>query len=306
MVEPAGTFQVTLGAAVTLSTVVQVYNPETRTMGPVNDDGLKLYVRAPDGIETIWGVAPNEIVNDGTGLYHAVYVPDKIGVWTWRWAGDFEAQGASEGQFEVSSIYLAAQAPPDLTDLMVLVPRARRYIEGPYGPSFARPALQDSQIYDMVADACADVILFAGSLFGHQLLVKKRDPTEGFPIAWSTEVVLEEWEVSTITAQVALNYYFFVFRDLKTSETIQNEGTEWSYAISVNVIRDYLKDLQDRRDMALKGLQKLHPTMDRYASIIRVRDQATVATLEWWATNIADRVPGLPGGQEAAVVPWLP
>lgn len=195
---------------------------------------------------------------------------------------------------------------PDLTDLMVMVPRARRYIEGPYGAPFARTPLQDSQIYDMVADACADVILFAGSLFGHQLIVKARDPTEGFPIAWQTDVVLQEWEVSLITAQVALNYYFFVFRDLKTSEGIKNEGTEWTYTISVNVIRDYLDELQNRRDMALKGLRGWHPTLDRYASNIRIRDQATVAILEWWSTNIADRVPGLPGGQEAAVIPWTP
>src|SRR5437763_8277079 len=160
MVAPADTLRVTLGSAVTLSTSVQVYNPTTQTTAPANDDGLKLYVRAPDGTETIWGVAANEIVNDGTGLYHAVYVPDQTGMWTWRWAGDHVAQGASEGRFEVGSIYLATQTPPDLTDLMVMVPRGRRYIEGPYGPGFGRATLDDSQNYDMVADACADVILY--------------------------------------------------------------------------------------------------------------------------------------------------
>jgi hypothetical protein len=125
----------------------------------------------------------------------------------------------------------------------------------------------------------------------------------GFPTAWHTEVVLEEWEVSAITIQVALNYFFFLFRDLKTSETIKNEGTEWTYTIGVSAILGYLKDLQERRNLALKGLRSWHPPLDRYASNIRIRDQVTVATLEWWSTNIADRVPGLPGGQEAAVVP---
>ena len=194
----------------------------------------------------------------------------------------------------------------DLKDLMVLVPRARRYIEGPYGAPPNRPTLQDAQIYAMVADACADIILFAGSLFGHELLVKARDPTAGYPTAWSTDTVLDEPEGSVIMCQTALNYFFFAFRDLKTSETIQNEGTQWSYTLSANVLRDYLNDLQSRRDMALKGLRSWHPVIDRYASNIRVRDQATVALLEWWSSNVGDRVPGLPGGQEAAVIPWTP
>jgi hypothetical protein len=194
----------------------------------------------------------------------------------------------------------------DLTDLMVLVPRARRYIEGPYGPPSTRPTLADDVLYPMVADACADIILFAGGLFGHELIVKARDLTGGFPTAWSTDVVLDEPEASLITSQVALNYFFFLFRDMRVSETIQNEGTHWSYALSANVIRDYIGELQDRRDLALKGLRSWHPTLDRFASIIRIRDQATVTQIEWWSTNVADRVPGLPGGQEAAVIPWTP
>jgi hypothetical protein len=191
----------------------------------------------------------------------------------------------------------------DLTDLMILVPRARRYIEGPYGPASNRPLLADDVIYPMVADACADIILFAGGLFGHELLVKARDASAGFPTAWSTDTVLDESEASLVTAQVALNYFFFLFRDLRVSETIQNEGTHWQYTLSANVIRDYIGELQGRRDLALKGLRSWHPTLDRFASIIRVRDQATVTLLEWWSSNIADRVPGLPGGQEAAVIP---
>lgn len=194
---------------------------------------------------------------------------------------------------------------PDLTDTNVMVPRARRYIEGPYGPPENRPSLADDVVNAMVADACADIILFSGSLFGHVLKVTARDPTGGFPTAWSTSEVLDEWEVSVVTAQTALNYFFFLFRDLKSSQNIKNEGTEWQYTVSVNVIRDYIAELQSRRDMALQGLQKHHPILDRYASNIRVRDQATVAILEWWDTNAPDQAPGLPGGQEAAVIPWI-
>jgi hypothetical protein len=197
--------------------------------------------------------------------------------------------------------------PPDLTDLMVLVPRARRYIEGPYGPPPNRPSLDDSVIYNMVADATADIILYSGNLFGHALIVKSRDPTAGFPTAWQTDAVLDEWESSVITAQTALNYFFFLFRDMKVSQAIKNEGTEWQYSLSANVIRDYIGELQQRRDLALAGLQKHHPTLDRYASNIRVRDQATVAVLEWW-DNVSPGLggAGMPGGQEAAVIPWTP
>jgi hypothetical protein len=192
------------------------------------------------------------------------------------------------------------------TDLMELVPRARRAMEGPFGPPPGRPALADEQIYPMVADATADIILFSGSLFEHELVVTARDPTANFPTAWEVTPAMNEWDVSLITTEVALNYYFFLLRDLKTTETIQNEGTQWSYTVSANVMRDYLTALRAQRDTALAGMRSWHQPLDRYASIIRVRDQATVALLEWWDTNIADRVPGLPGGQEAAVIPWTP
>lgn len=196
---------------------------------------------------------------------------------------------------------------PDLTDLMVLVPKTRRYIEGPYGPPENQPPLQDTDIYNLAADACADIILMSGNLFGHTLNVTGRDGTTGAPTSWATSEVLDEWESSVITAQAALNYFFFLFRTLKVSQSIKNEGTEWQYTLSANVIRGYLQELQSRRDMALAGLQKHHPVLDRYASNIRVRDQATVAILEWWDT-VSPGVDGsgMPGGQEAAVIPWTP
>jgi hypothetical protein len=194
---------------------------------------------------------------------------------------------------------------PDLTDLMVLVARTRRYIEGPYGPPEGRPALTDGVVYTMVADALADIILFTGNLFGHQLIVKTRDPTVGYPTAWQTEAILDEWEVTLITTQAALNYFFFLFRDLKISQAIANEGTSWEYSLSANVVRDYIAELQQRRDLAIQGLQKHHPVIDRFASNIRVRDRATVTLLEWWDTNAPDAGGGLPGGQESSAIPWV-
>lgn len=196
---------------------------------------------------------------------------------------------------------------PSLTDLMVMVARARRYIEGPYGPPENRPPLMDGQIYAMVADACADIILITGNLFGHTLQVTARDPTVGFPTAWATEAVLDEWEVSVVTTQTALNYFFFLFRDLKISQAMSNEGTSWEYSLSANVIRDYIAELRGRRDLAIKGLRDHHPVIDKWYSNIRVRDQATVAMLEWWDRNSpGSGGAGMPGGQEAGVIPWTP
>lgn len=196
----------------------------------------------------------------------------------------------------------------DLTDLMVFVPWARRACEGPFGAPGGLPSLMDSQLYAAVADACAEMILFTGSLFGHQLIVAARDPTGGFPTQWHTEVQLSEWEGAVIITQVALNYYFHVFRDMKTSQAIRNEGTEWEYTLSANVLRDYLATLKDQRDMAMAGLQKHHPILDKFASTIRVRDQATVAVLEWWAhdSGVTSGGLGIPGGQEAYTLPWIP
>jgi hypothetical protein len=304
----APTYRVTLGAAVTLSTVVNQRDPATGALTPANDDGLQLSVTAPDGTETVTVAASDgtNIVNDAPGLYHAVLQPTQIGVYSWRWLGDETAQGAAEGTFEVWSIYVAPNTPPDLTDLRVLVPRAIRACEGPYGPPSGRPALAEDVVYPMVADACGEIILVAGTLFGHELNVTKRDPIVGYPTEWATDTALTEWESAAIICQLGLDYWRFLFRDMKVSETIKNEGTEWSYTLSANAIRDYLSYLKSERDLALKALQGFHPIIDRYASNIRVRDQATVTVLEWWSTNIADRVPGLPGGQEAAVVPWVP
>jgi hypothetical protein len=151
------------------------------------------------------------------------------------------------------------------------------------------------------------VILYGGSLFGHELLVKARDPLGGFPTEWKTEVMLEQWECQVIVVQAALDFIFHLFRDLKTSETIQNEGTMWTYELSPGVIKNYLETLKDARDKAIAALRIHHPVLDQYASNIRVRDQATVAVLEWWDTNSPGiGGAGMPGGQEAATIPWFP
>lgn len=196
---------------------------------------------------------------------------------------------------------------PDLTDLKVLLPRARRKVEGPWGNPNGRAEIAENVLYQMIADACGEVVMLSGSFFHHQLLVKARDPVAGYPTEWQTDTELTEWEGAIISSQVALNYYYYLFRDMKISETVKNEGTEWTFALSANVLRNYLESLRDERDKALAGLRLNIPVLDRFASNIRVRDQATVAVLEWW-DNVSPGLTGggLPGGQEATSIPWFP
>lgn len=195
-------------------------------------------------------------------------------------------------------------ADPDLRDVRVLAPRVRRAIEGPAGPPPGTLALSDEQVEEVTADAVADAILYSGGLFGHQLVVTERDPDVGFPLHWQTEVQLDEWEGSFVAAQAALTYFFHLFRDKKTSEVITSEGRSWEYQLSATLLNSQLKMLQDQRNAALTALRQLHPVLDRFASVLAVRDLQTQTVLEWWSkSNPYNSGFGLGGGQEASVIP---
>lgn len=284
------------GATVHFAT--KLSNPDTGA--PEDAKGaITMLLTDPDGAQTT--VAAVEVTHDGTGDYHHDRILAVDGLWHWEWlvAGQSVDQGTVEMESES-----AEGEEPDLTDLKVLVPRARRKIEGPWGNANGRPPLANSQIYAMIADACSEVIMLSGSFFHHTLLVKKRDPLGGYPTEWKTDQPLEEYESAIICAQVALTYYFQLFRDMKISESIKNEGTEWTWELSANVVRSYLQSIIDERDKAIAGLRINLPVLDVFASNIRVRDQQTVAVLEWWAGQYDHGTGGgLPGGQEAAVVP---
>lgn len=284
------------GATVTIST--KLTNPITKAPEDPTPGALTLLVIDPNGKEDTY--VEGELVDDGVGLFHKSIIGNVTGLWHYRWL--VNGSTADEGTFPMESEFDAEFTEPegpDLTDLRVLVPRARRKVEGPWGNPSSRPPLSNTQIYEMVGDAVGEVVMLGGSVFGHELIVKKRDPLGGFPVAWKTDTPLSEYETAIICAQVALNYYYYLFRDMKISETIQNEGTVWTYELSANVIRNYLESLRAERDQAIQGLRINRPVLDQYASNIRVRDQATVTVLEWWATG------GLPGGQEASVIPWF-
>jgi hypothetical protein len=251
-------------------------------------------------------------VATGSGIYqYTGTAPLKPGpyVVTWDTGGD-PPQTFNEMMLATPAVTHGGEIETvaDLTDLLVLVPWAKRACEGPYGPPPGQSTLTNDLLYPMVADACSEIILYSGSLFGHQLHVKSRDPTAGFPTGWRTDKVLNQWEGAVVICQVALDYLRFLYRDLKTTLSIKNEGTEYSYSMSPTIVAAWIKQLQSDRDKAIDGLRAHNVVLDQYASNIRVRDPATVAILEWWDTNEFDGVGslGMPGGQEAAVIPWTP
>lgn len=183
-------------------------------------------------------------------------------------------------------------------DVREVIPRVRRAVEGPVPVTVG--ALTDPQVEALAADAIADVILMTVGAWQHKLSITDRDPDSNVPVHWAVDPELELEEESVIAAQAAITFFFHEFRDLKTSEHIVNEGTEWEYSLSANLLRDQIKLLQNQRDLALQSLSRAHPALAKYASILEVRDRLGSAVLEQWTRG------GLGGGQEAAPNTWLP
>ena len=284
--------------------ILKLTNPKTKAPEDAPEGTITLSIVDPEGTETL--VKESEAIEKAaTGEYVKLWLSAKRGLYHYRWM--VEGKTADEGTWNSESDFIPEGLEPDLHDLRVLLPKGRRKIEGPWGNPNGRPEIPESYLYAMIADAAGEMLLLAGSWWRNELKVKSRDPLGGFPVEWKTLEPLSEWEASVICCQLALDYYTFLFRDLKTSQAIKNEGTEWTYTISANLLRNYMISLKEERDEAIAGLRRNTPVLDRMASNIRVRDQATVAVLEWWDYNSPGLSgSGMPGGQEATSIPWFP
>lgn len=181
--------------------------------------------------------------------------------------------------------------PPvtDLRDTRVLIPRVRRGLEGALGTGSANVAASqftDDQVNALIADAIADCILYTGGLFGHKLEVTERE-AEGYmaPIAWQVEPAFSEDEGSVIVAQAQLNYFFFTLKNLKVSETIRDEATEWSYQLSANALTEYLKQLRQARNEALDRIKDASGPVEAWESFLQTRDTFTASIIEPWTSG---------------------
>lgn len=165
-------------------------------------------------------------------------------------------------------------------DVGTLVPRIRRALEGPKILDPSDPSrLSDAEAEAAAADAIADLILYTAGDWRHRLL-----PADGPPATtWTVDPELTEGEESLIAHQAALTYFFYLLRGMRTHERIRNEGQEWEYTTSANILRDAFAVLKEERDLALAAILRQNPVMARYASILAVRDKFTAAVVERWA-----------------------
>lgn len=161
------------------------------------------------------------------------------------------------------------------TDISVMVPMVRRAVEGVVA---VVDGLTDDEVKALVADALADVVLYTGTAFGHDFLVTDSSPA-GVPEEYATSEPLTLPEQRVVAAQAALNHFFFRMVAFKSSETIRDESTEWSYQTSATAMRDVWKALIEARDKALNSLIN-DSGMDTYISFLHERDARTADVVE--------------------------
>lgn len=188
----------------------------------------------------------------------------------------------------------------DLRDTRVLIPRLRRALDGPTAMSSGAlsSTLSDEQLNAIGADAIGMIIFYSGSLFGATLEVAERDPVYQSPTAWFTEPALTEAQVAIVVSQAALDYFFArltVEETGKTSQTIKDEATEWSWEVSAQTVVERLRQLRADRDRALEQLANEDMETDTaWVSFIATRDATTSRLIEPWLR------PGGAGGLNSA------
>jgi hypothetical protein len=183
---------------------------------------------------------------------------------------------------------MAADPVTDLRDLRVLIPATRRAIDGPQATGSAAPSttLTDEMVLNIIADATGELILLTAGSLGYTLEVMERDDSYMAPIAWQTDKERTPDIDALITSQAAINYHFRRLVELKSSETMRDKDGEWSYTLSANVLRDWLKELAKFRDEALAALGRVKAPLDTYVSTVTERDRWVARIVEPWVEGI--------------------
>lgn len=181
--------------------------------------------------------------------------------------------------------------PPvsDIRDTRVLIPRVRRGIEG---AGATTKTLEDDAVNAVIADAVANIILLTGGLFGHQLQVTERDSTYMAPTAWLVDPQLSEEEGGLIVIQAQLDFLYNDLKATKVSQTIKDEATEWTYALSASGLADYLKGLREQRDKLIAAISAEQGNLEGWVNLLDRNDTYTDHLIEPWLSGS-----GL-GGQE--------
>lgn len=178
-------------------------------------------------------------------------------------------------------------AVTDPADVRVLIPRARRALDGPHATSSAAVSntLNDVEVTNIVADAIADIIFYSGGEFP-SLEVTDRDGYYLAPSGWKTDPALSEPQISVVIAQAALNYFTTSLVTLKSSETIRNADEEWSWSISANALNERIKELRSMRDKAIDQLVSEGGALSvAWVNTLAVRDALTDNLIEPYLTG---------------------
>lgn len=168
---------------------------------------------------------------------------------------------------------------PGQYDIAEIVPRVQRAVEGVVQGDWE---LSSDEMYLVAADACADILLYSGSVFGSQLLVTARDPVSNAPSQFATSIQLEPDQMAVISSQAALTYFYHRFKDAKMSEQIADEASHWEYSLSPALLIAQLKLLQDTRDRALEAVDARNGGLEAYISFLAVRDVTVARYIEPW------------------------
>lgn len=171
-------------------------------------------------------------------------------------------------------------AVTDPKDVRVMVPPMRRALVGPFGSGFVNDTLNENDTAAIVADAIGDVILYAGSAFGKQLVVVDRDSYYQAPIAWATSEELAINEQRVVVAQGALTYLMRSLTSQKTSESIQRGDETWDYTVSAQAVSEWAKQLRAARDAAIERLEVGAGAVEAWVNTLAVRDAYTDMLIE--------------------------
>jgi len=168
---------------------------------------------------------------------------------------------------------------PNLDDVQILIPRIRRALEPGVASASAAVTYTDRMITEIAADAIGELMLIGGDAFPFTLNVAGRD-VNNYPSAWTTSPALPEEIMSLVAIQAVVGQLYGEIRDLKTSETIANEGSRWEYTRSVTLLKDRLATLMRDRDLILAKIERLNPTLDQFVNLVKARAPQTQADVE--------------------------
>lgn len=165
------------------------------------------------------------------------------------------------------------------SDIAEIVPAVQRAVEGVHTDNWQ---LSFPEAYLVTADACSQILLYTGSVFGGTLVVTGRDPVTNAPTLFGTDSQLTPDQMAVISSQAALTYFYHRFAGTKMAEQISDEASHWSYSLSPNLLIAQLKLLQDTRDKALEAIENQNGGMEAYVSFLSVRDVSVARYIEPW------------------------